>query len=219
MLVNKLQTAAALVTANSDLPANRKQAGTLTDVVPALATSANYTAGPTANVDNNRIKLNNPRTFINSLTDLDDFKQPTKTNMPKKIPQASLQISTLNTFSALDSETMETSDAARSGNETFTAEKVMLIFVHLTPDYQDILNQLDLISEEKYSYRIVDDCIKITPASTPHHRDIQNILCDHQLKFYDMKPKTDRKVVIRGLPSDSNALELKEELSKLEFEI
>lgn len=107
-----------------------------------------------------------------------------------------------------------------SGNAA-PSDRPQPIFIKSLPNYRDLLAQLSELSTEKFDKKAIVDLLRITPSSIDQYRFFQNYLSVNNIQFYAMKPKAERpkKVVIRGLPTDTDISDLKKELSHLEFAV
>lgn len=131
--------------------------------------------------------------------------------------------STMNTCSdakSSDSKSSKT-DLTSTQENTSSSEKPQPIFIKAVPDYKDLLHELSQLSLKKFSKKVIDDLIRISPASIDNYRLIQRFLIEKNHKFYAMKPKGERpkKIVIRGLPTDTDISDIKSELCELGFDI
>lgn len=73
-------------------------------------------------------------------------------------------------------EGVDSTGNSQAGGASSKPEMSIPIFLQVTPNYREILNELDKLSQEKYSKRVINDLVKITPASTAHHSGILQFL-------------------------------------------
>lgn len=125
----------------------------------------------------------------------------------------------------MDAET--TSDNSKSNVSSKltppkTKTKIEPITIKKTEAYYDLINHIETNLIKKVTRKILKgDTIKIFPESIDDYRSIQKYLTDNAIEHFRMAPRNERpkKVLLRGIPPETQVEIVKNELVKKSFNI
>ncbi|KAG8170764.1 hypothetical protein JTE90_019912 [Oedothorax gibbosus] len=158
-------------------------------------------------------------------TDKDGFTEVNKRNAAKKrLISSHLPPPTplSNPFSSLKIDTPGPSSAAQTGDRStappppvnYSAGKPALLMVKIVKDVKSLCQKISSFVPNQPSFTISGEYVKVQFEDTDDHRKATKDMSDSGIEYYIMNPPNSRplKVVMRGLPRDSDPEEIKAEL-------
>lgn len=173
----------------------------------------------------NAIPNENQKTRARKITDDTDsdeehFKTPRKTAKATRLVDVEKTFKHKNRFEGLSDIEQDSDDEDITDRPT-PAPKPEAFYILQTENWKIIIQKIFEEIEEKLPIRLKGDFVKTKRKTIDQFRKIQTFVIAQNIKCSYLNPKTNRprKVLIKGLPIDTNIYDVKTELNTLGHEV